>query len=407
MTPYTVDTYDLTPDQVNLQRQVHRFAEEVLRPAAAALDPLPPQQVIAPDSRLWDVFKKTYELGYHLRNFPAQFGGAGLSPLEEHIFSEELGWGSAGLAISLGVASMPFAAALASGHPDLIREVAMPFIEDREAKFIGCWCATEPNHGSDSIIYSGKHSRPDIHLDCTARRDGDEWVISGQKSAWVSNGSIATHTLASVSIYPERGMAGNGSCIIPLNAPGVSRGAPTDKLGQRDLNQGEVFFDEVRIPSHYMLYVPDGTPPAREGLAGPNAFMSSTFTGVARAAFDEAFAYAQTRIQGGGPIARHQLVQKRLFDMFAKVEAARGLSRKAVLRLAAGLPTAHYSIAAKVFCTQTALEVASDAVQLHGASGMVKGMTVERLVRDARAALIEDGANEVLSIAGARLLLGE
>ncbi|MCZ7576428.1 MAG: acyl-CoA dehydrogenase family protein [Dehalococcoidia bacterium] len=134
--------------------------------------------------------------------------------------------------------------------------------------------------------------------------------------------------------------------------------------------------------------------------------MSSTFSGVARAAFEEALTYTQARIQGGVPISSHQLVQKRLFDMFMRVNASRALSRKANQRLQSGLPTVHYSMAAKVFATRTAFDVASDASELCGAMGMVKGVLVEALMRDARAALIEDGSNDTLSIAGAQHLLG-
>jgi alkylation response protein AidB-like acyl-CoA dehydrogenase len=142
-------------------------------------------------------------------------------------------------------------------------------------------------------------------------------------------------------------------------------------------------------------------------LAGANAGMSATFSGVARAAVEEALTYAQKRVQGGVPIVEHQLVQRRLFDMFAKLEAARSLSRLANRRLLTGKPTLHYSIAAKVFCTQTAFELASEAVQIFGGMGLAKGILVEMLLRDARASLIEDGANDVLALSGFRALLRE
>jgi alkylation response protein AidB-like acyl-CoA dehydrogenase len=396
----------LTPDQVRLRDEAHRFAAEVLRPASLELDDLAPEQVIAPGSRLWDVFREAYKAGHHLRAFPENLGGAGLSAVDGWVMGQELGWGSSALSVSLGVTSMPFRFAALTGNPDLMREVVMPFVEDTEARYIGCWCATEPNHGSDLILYSGEDARPDIHMDCSARRVGDEWVINGQKSAWVSNGTIATHTLAFLSIDPSQGMAGMGVAVIPLDLPGVSRGQPLNKLGQRALNQGEIFFDGVRIPQHYMLVEPGGMAGGPDAiLAGANAGMSSTFCGVARAAVEEALRYAQQRIQGGGPLTQHQLVQHRLFEMFTKLEAARSLSRLANRRLETGQPTLHYSIAAKVYCTQTAFELASEAVQVFGGMGLAKGTIVEMLLRDARASLIEDGSNDVLSLAGFRALL--
>ena len=395
----------LTPEQVQLRKEAHRFASEVMRPAALELDDRPPDEVIAPESRLWDVFRQAYTAGYHLRGFPADLGGAAMSPGDSWVVGEEFGWGNAGLSISLGVTSMPFRFAAMTGHPDLMRDVVMPFVEDTEGKYVGCWCATEPDHGSDLILFSGDATRPDIHFDCAARRDGDDWVINGQKSAWVSNGTIATHTLAFLSVDPSAGMAGTGVAVIPLDLPGISRGKPLNKLGQRALNQGEIFFDNVRIPRHYMLAEPGVMSGGTDAiLAGANAGMSTTFCGVARAAFEEALSYAQQRIQGGVPIAEHQLVQRRLFDMFSKLEAARSLSKLASRRLTSGQPTLHYSIAAKVFCTQTAFDISNDALQLFGGIGLAKGTPVEMLFRDARASLIEDGTNDVLALLGFRSL---
>ncbi|MFQ5697207.1 MAG: acyl-CoA dehydrogenase family protein [Myxococcota bacterium] len=283
----------LSAEQVQLRDEAHRFAAEVLRPAALELDDLSPDEVIAPGSRLWDVFREAYKAGQHLRSFPESLGGANLGPEDSWVVGEELGWGSSGLSVSLGVTSMPFRFAAMFPNPDLQRELVMPYVEDTEGRYIGCWCATEPAHGSDLILYSGESARPDVHLDCSARLDGDEWVISGQKSAWVSNGTIATHTLAFLNVDASKGMGGMGVAVIPLDRPGVSRGAPLNKHGQRALNQGEIFFDEVRIPRPYMLVEPSGMEAVGGAagtshiLAGANAGMSATFCGVARAAMIE------------------------------------------------------------------------------------------------------------------------
>ncbi len=118
-----------------------------MRPAALELDDLPADDVIAPDSRLRDVFRQAYKAGYHLRGFPEELGGTSLSPADSWVVSEEFGWGNGGLSISLGVTSMPFRFAAMTGNPDLMRDVVMPFVEDTEGKYVGCWCATEPDHG--------------------------------------------------------------------------------------------------------------------------------------------------------------------------------------------------------------------------------------------------------------------
>jgi alkylation response protein AidB-like acyl-CoA dehydrogenase len=213
--------------------------------------------------------------------------------------------------------------------------------------------------------------------------------------------------LVFLSLEPERGASGGGVAVVPLDQPGVSRGRPVDKLGQRALNQGEIFFREARVPANYMLVGEEAYPHVLESvLAGANSFMGATFTGVARAAFEEALDYARVRVQGGKPIAEHQAIQLKLIDMFTRVECARALSRSAMeYALTMSPPSAEHAIASKVFCTQTAFTVASDAVQVHGGYGLTRGTLVEKIFRDARASLIEDGTNEVLSLAAARKVI--
>ncbi len=401
-----------TPDQNALREQAHRFAAEVLRPAAVELDRLTSEEVIAAGSPLRRVLRMAYEQGYHLQGFPESLGGASLGPLDSHIVGEEMGWGSAGLSISIGVTSFPFifAAQYAAltGEKRLMNEIVMPFVEDRAGQYIGCWAVTEPDHGSDAVLFGTEQFKdPKVHFNVQAKLDGDEWVVSGQKSAWVSNGTIATHACTFLTVDPSLGMAGGGVAVIPLDLPGVSKGPPLNKLGQRDLNQGEIFFDNVRIPRSYMLVGPELYPAVIDGiLATANAGMANTFTGLARAAFEEALAYARGRVQGGRPISEHQLVQDKLFHMFRKVESARALSRAVSLyNRQTAPPATEYSIAAKVHCTQIAFEVASDAIQLHGGYGLSKEFHVEKLFRDARASMIEDGANEVLGLAAARRIV--
>jgi len=409
MSTYLDLNKDLTPQQIALKEEVHRFSEEVLRPASVKLDAVAdPEDAIKPDSVLWDTFRRAYELGYHTQGLPEALGGVSLGPLERHIVSEEMGWGSADFSIGLGVAAFPFTMAAMSGNQELMRDYVVPFSQDRQAKYVGCWAITEPQHGSDVGALGAELARqPGIHFDTNAKLDGDEWVINGQKSAWVSNGTIATHALTFLCVDPSLGMAGSGVAFVPLNLPGVSKGRPLNKLGQRALNQGEIFFDNVRIPRSYMLVQPAGYPWTFEVvLAAANAGMGATFTGVARAALEEALAYCKQRIQGGKPLCEHQLVQKKLFDMFIKVESARALSRAAMIYNATTMPPAtHYSIASKVYCTEVAFEVSSDAVQLFGGMGLCKELLVEKLFRDARASMIEDGSNEVLALAGATQLI--
>jgi alkylation response protein AidB-like acyl-CoA dehydrogenase len=368
---------------------------------------MPPEDVIARGSVYWEVLRQYRQLGYHLRGMPEEFGGITLSPLSQHIIGEEMGWGAADLSISMGAGSMPFAFAARAGNRELIEKYVEPYVDDLEGKYVGCWGVTEPQHGSDAVFMGNGSAPKGVAFDLFAEQNGDEWVLRGQKSSWVSNGTIATHAMVHLGVDRSRGMSASAIAFVPLDLPGVTKGKPLDKLGQRALNQGEIFFDEVRIPTTYVLVPEQGyTMMGDFILAGANGGMGATFTGLARAAFEEGLSYARNRVQGGVPICEHQAVQLKLMDMFIKVEAARGLSRSAIVYNATTIPPApEYAVASKVFCTQASFEVASDALQLHGGYGLAKGMLIEKLFRDARAALIEDGTNDVLSLAGARRLI--
>ena len=206
-------------------------------------------------------------------------------------------------AIGLGISCFPAFFASMVPNDRLIEEIIVPFCECKDASIIGCWGITEPDHGTDTLCpFTPEFADPDI-TGQTARFDGDEYVIDGQKAAWVSNGTIATHCLAYLTIDPSKGMAGGGICIVPLDLPGVKRGRPLDKMGQRALNQGEIYFDGVRVPREYMLVDADSYEAMLDvTLSTANAAMGALFVGVARAAYEEALAYAKQRVQGGAPL---------------------------------------------------------------------------------------------------------
>jgi len=409
MTPYTDLCLTLTPEQEALKQGVHQFARDVLRPAAMRLDRVPdPQQVIDSGSLLWTTLKAAYAQGFHTALVPRAYGGLGLQGLDLHLALEELGWGSADFAASIAVAGFPFSSVAATGNAALIDELVRPFVEDREARLIGCWALTEPNHGSDRFqVGTPEFYDQNITGQVTARRDGDSYVINGQKAAWISNGTIATHAITYLTVDPSKGLAGGGVAFIPLNSPGVTKAPPLDKLGQRALNQGAMTFENVRIPVRYMLVGPEAYEAVlQRTLVLTNGAVAAVFTGVARAAYEEALAHTRSRVQGGKPLCEHQLVQKHLFEIFTKVETCRALSRAAMMyNDAAATPAVEYAIAAKTYCTQACWEVTDTALQLFGGKGLSRGSVIEKLFRDARASLIEDGANEVLMLVGAQQLV--
>ena len=392
---------NISPETKAVLEEVKKFSMDVMRPAGIELDALPdPGDVIAKESVLWDVFKGFRELGLHTMQIPKTLGGMAeeAEPMAGVLIAEQLGYADAGLAISMGVSCLPFNYAALFPTREM-QQLARDFCEDKEGKMIGCWAITEPDHGTD---WSLGGDRPRCGPSVKAVLKGDEYIVNGEKAAWVSNGSIATHAILHVSLDPSRGMDGQGLAIIPLDLPGITRGKPLDKMGQRPLNQGSILFEEVRVPKEYMVIpYPDFiNATSGQGLANVNGGMAIVFAGLAKAAFDEAFTYSRQRIQGGVPIFEHQNIKLKIMKMFTMVEAARANARRmAVYNLNNPLsPSVVHAVAAKCLSTETATAVASEAMQIFGGYGLAKEFPIEKMFRDARASMIEDGVNEALAL---------
>jgi len=398
---------NLTTETKVMLLEVQKFSMEVMRPAGIKLDSLSsPEEVIAKESPLWDVFKGFRQRDLHLLQIPKALGGLAedLDPMAGILITEQLGYADAGLTIGMGVSCMPFNYAAIFPIPEM-QQLARDFCADKEGKMIGCWAITEPDHGTDWTLGG---SDPKCGPSVEAVLKGDEYIVNGEKSAWVSNGTIATHAVLHVAIDPSRGMEGQGLAIIPLDLPGISREGPLDKMGQRPLNQGAIVFQDARIPKKYMVIPNPDFMKAMNGagLAYVNGGMALVFAGLAKAAFDEAYRYAKSRVQGGKPIFEHQSIKLKLMKMFTMVEAARANARRMALynRLNPTMPSVAHAVAAKCLSTETAFAVASEAMQIFGGYGLAKEFPIEKMFRDARASMIEDGVNEALALKAAEFL---
>ena len=392
----------LTEEESAIVDTLRRFAEHEMRPTGEILDRMTPEQVIAPNSPLWAFYAKFQELGFTVDLL------LGMEPVQRAkvmcLFYEILGWGDSGLAISIGAGTLPRYLSRLFGN-DYLAELCAD-------NMIGCWGITEPDHGSDTLDpegnaahAKGSYGRPN----CVATIKSDRIVINGQKSAWVSNGSIGQICVLYCAADTGAGadIRHGATVIVPCSTKGVSKGKPLDKMGQRALPQGEIFFDNVELGIEHLLAGPENFQRAVYAIhAEANVLMGACFTGVAQRAYELAHAYAHQRKQGGAPLVRHQNVVYRLFHMFRKVEAARALTRRACeYNMVMEQPALHVAMTAKVTGTQTAFEVANDALQMFGGNGMTKAYPMEKLLRDARASLIEDGCNEILAILGGSALV--
>ncbi len=396
----------LSEEEQAIQDATHRFALEVMRPIGRKLDRMTPEEVVAEGSPLHDYMAQMNAAGILDLGALAEMSNEQKARVFPLIF-EELGWGDSGLAIATLASSIPAFTAHSTGDPEII---------ERFGSLPGCWLATQPERGSDVVDMDASEVHETTQQskgNLLARKDGDEYVISGQSSAWVSYAPLAHTAMAYLpcdygdGFYKEgeQGMHHVG-ILIPLDLPGVSRGKPLDKIGQRPLPQGEVFFDEVRVPAKYAIATGDAAiPQMMATLTFANMEMAATFTGVARSAFDLALEYVHERKQGGTAIINHQSVQVRTFDLWQRVEAARGLTQRVFnYNYSDSGPHLLASVTSKTYVTKTAFEVASEALQLFGGNGLTREYPIEKIMRDARASMIEDGENNILCIKGMRWL---
>ncbi|WP_137134169.1 acyl-CoA dehydrogenase family protein [Rhizobium sp. FKY42] len=375
---------------------VNRFAREVMRPIGIELDRMDPDVAYEKGSPFWDFHDAIRALGLGPEAME------GLSAREaarmEALVVAELGWGDAGLAVSAGAGEMPIRAAMAAGNQELV---------DLCQGKLGCWIASQPDRGSDGMTLYPQERKPGSKGNIgnlQARFVGDEIIVNGQSSAWVSNGYVAEVGLLDIvadygnGFYDEEGSVHGCLVVVPLDLPGISRGRPLRKLGKRPLPQGEIFFDNVRIPRRFATAERDDFK-TKHALswahAGTN--MAHLATGLARAAFEHALTYCNERRQGGGLIADLQLTQYRLGVIGAKVEAIKAMARHvAEYTKCSPVPHPYFTASGKAFCTREMFEVVNESMQLFGGNGLTQEYPLEKLLRDARAMQIEDGETNVL-----------
>jgi alkylation response protein AidB-like acyl-CoA dehydrogenase len=394
----------LSEEEQGVQQTMHRFARDVMRPLGQEIDRLPAEQAYLPGSPFWEYHTEMQKLG---------FGPEAMEGLEpaaaarlEGIVIEELGWGDAGLTVSTGAGGLPMTMARASGQQELI--------DLCEGK-LGCWCATQPDRGSDGLILypeerhpGSKGNKGNLHATFTP----DEIIINGQTSAWVSNGAVAQVALVDIvadygdGFYDEHGNTFGTNIIVPLDIKGVSRGKPLEKLGKRTLPQGEVYFDNVRVPKRFAIATRDDYE-LKHAYAWAHAgtAMSHISAGLARAAFELALAYVHERKQGGTLLANHQLTQYRLGGLGIKVESIRAMARHVALYTKCSpRPHPYFTASGKTFCTNELMDVVNESLQLFGGAGLTREYPIEKMMRDARAMQIEDGENNILQMHYGHLL---
>jgi acyl-CoA dehydrogenase len=373
----------LTDEQKDLRELAHNFAEKEIRPVAWDYDrdATWPQEII----------EKAHEVGLMNVEVPEEYGGGGLHCLDGCLIEEEFGWGCSGIGTSLMCNGLATAPVILGGSEEVKKEfLGMLADEPKLASF----CLTEPEAGSD---VGSMRTR--------AVKNGDKYVINGSK-VFITNGSHASWYAVYAKTDPEAGHKGISAFVVPRDTPGVSVIKKEDKLGQRASDTAQIQFEDVEIPADYLLGEENhGFRLAMMTLDRTRPGVAALGVGVARAAFEFASDYAKERVQFGVPIAMHQAIQFMIADMATKIEAGRLLVWQSAVLLDQGKRNTLAASHAKRFTADSAMEVATDAVQVYGGYGFIKEYPVEKLMRDAKIMQLYEGTSQIQRLVIAREVL--
>jgi alkylation response protein AidB-like acyl-CoA dehydrogenase len=380
--------YELSDEQKQVRDEVRRFAENEIAPIAGEYD--------REEKYPHDLIETAGEMGMLGATIPAEYGGAGYSTLETVIISEELFAVDPGVGLCVASTGFGAEAIIAAGTDDQ-KERFLPPVARGDA-IMGA-AISEPDTGSDVSSVSTR-----------AEKDGDEWVINGNKM-WITNGSVGDYFVVLCQTDPDAEGRYNGfsQIIVESDRDGFTAEKITGKLGIRASDTAELLLDDVRVPEENLL----GTEGA--GFLQQMQFFDATRTGVAaqgvgiaKGALERALDYAKEREQFDRPIGDFQAIQHKLADMHTTTEAARQLTYKSAWSVdnkEDQLTT--LASMAKEYASRVAVEVADEAVQIHGGAGYVDDFDVERFYRDAKITQIYEGTSEIQKNVIARELLGK
>jgi acyl-CoA dehydrogenase len=391
----------LNEDQIQIQKWVHEFAEKVIRPAAAEWDER--------EETPWPIIQEAAKIGLYSWEAMANFF-ADPTGLTMGLVNEELFWGDAGLGLSIFGTCLGVVGIVNNGTPEQIATWVPQCFGTPEDIKMAAFCVTEPNAGSD---VSSLRTR--------AVRDGDDWILNGQK-CFITNGGIADVHVVVATIDPALGARGQASFVVPPGTPGLAQGKKERKMGIRASHTAEVLLDDVRLPADCLLGGEERLDArltrAREGGKTNSQAAMRTFeasrpvvgaqaVGIARAAYEFALDYAKERTQFGRPIIENQSIAFTLADMAMEIDCARMLVHRALWlsRNGEGFQNAEGSMS-KLKAGEVAVWVTERAIQILGGYGYIRDFPVERWHRDAKIYTLFEGTSEIQRLVISRAISG-
>ena len=370
---------DFTPTaEHELIRQTMRdFAQQKVAPIAAKMD----------EDDWWptELVPEMGAMGLMGMVVPQELGGAGVDTVSYNIAIEEIAAVSGSLALSLAAQNgLGYGHILGQGTPEQVQKY-IPKLASGE--HIGAWCLTEPTAGSDAA-----------GLQTTATRDGDGWVINGQKQ-FITNGHIADVFTIMAKTDPSAGAKGITAFIGEKGMKGLNLGNKEDKLGMRGSITSQLYFEDLYIPDENVIGGEAGLVMGFIGtmqtLDAGRIAIGSLALGLAQGAYDASLAYSKERKQFGKPIGSNQAIQWKLADMATEIDAARLLLQRAAVLKDQGKPFTREAAMGKLFASEVGMRATTQAIQIHGGNGYTKDYPVERMFRDVKLCEIGEGSSEV------------
>ncbi|HEX6207852.1 MAG TPA: acyl-CoA dehydrogenase family protein, partial [Actinomycetota bacterium] len=384
--------FRLNEDQLTAQKWAREFAEKEIRPVAPEYD--------ESEEFPWPVLKKAAEIGLYSLEFYVEMAGADPTGLIMPIVLEESCWGCAGISLGIFGTGLPLATLAGTGTPDQFLEWAPRMLGTSEEPKIGAFAVTESGAGSDVSA-----------LRTTAKRDGDEWVLNGQK-IFITNGGIADVHIVVATVDPELGHRGQAAFIVGPDTPGISQGKKERKLGIRASHTAEVLLDDCRVPlenvgggmerleAKLARARENGSEPSRSSQALKTfeltrPLVAAQALGIARAALEFSVDYAKERTTFGRPIIEHQGIGFKLADMAMEVDAARLLTWRAAWMVKNDQLERAEGSMSKLKASEVAVWVTEQAIQVLGGYGYIKDFPVEKWYRDAKIYTLFEGTSEI------------
>ena len=375
-----------TPEHELIRQTMREFAETEVAAIAQKMD----------EEDWWpeELVPKMASLGMMGMTVAEEHGGSGLDTVAYNIAIEEIARVSGSLSLSLAAHNgLGISHIYGQGTPEQIEKYVPPMAR---GEHIGAWALTEPGAGSDAA-----------GLQTTAVRDGDGWVLNGNKQ-FITNGHIADTFTIMAKTDPDKGARGITAFIASKDDKGLVLGSKEDKLGMRGSITSQISFDDLYVPDEQVIGgeagIGQGFIGTMKTLDAGRIAIGSLALGLAQGAYDASLAYAKERRQFGQPIANNQAIQWKLADMATQIDAARLLLQRAAVLKDAGLPFTQEASMGKLYASEVGMWATTQAIQIHGGNGYTKDYPVERMFRDVKLCEIGEGSSEVQRMVIAKTL---